>query len=225
MTPSQALARSLQIVIKVRARQQEKSIQKILLHYAFTLSPFVEATAPGICTVQFTKWHRHPADNQLARHGESVPPYGGRTGSQSYQNVLRVIEQLTECEIRAQAGIAVTPDTSFSRSTSGATGSAYREGKRISCSLAHRNACHDRHNINWRAELCDAGRGRTTAVRHPKNLEGPLACSISGSSSVSPIVSLALQQMISHGLTLSERHWRNRVAHTRIAQQSKRLGR
>src|SRR6267142_7083785 len=54
MTPSQALARSLQIVIKVRARQQEKSIQKILLHYAFTLSPFVEATAPGICTVQFT---------------------------------------------------------------------------------------------------------------------------------------------------------------------------
>jgi impB/mucB/samB family len=113
MTPSQALARSLQIEIKVRARQQEKSIQKILLHYAFTLSPFVEATAPGICTVQFTKWHRHPADNQLARHAESVPPYGGRTGSQSYQNVLRVIEQLTDCEIQAQAGIAVTPDTSF----------------------------------------------------------------------------------------------------------------
>ena len=55
MTPSQALARSLQIVIKVRARQQEKSIQKILLHYAFTLSPFLEATAPGICTVQLMK--------------------------------------------------------------------------------------------------------------------------------------------------------------------------
>src|ERR1700740_360273 len=54
MTPSQALARSLQVVIKVRARQQETSIQKMLLHYAFTLSPFVEATAPGICTVQFT---------------------------------------------------------------------------------------------------------------------------------------------------------------------------
>src|SRR5207244_3965456 len=48
MTPSQALARSLQVVIKVRARTQEKSIQEILLHYAFSLSPFVEATAPGI---------------------------------------------------------------------------------------------------------------------------------------------------------------------------------
>jgi hypothetical protein len=33
--------------------------------------------------------------------------------SQSHDNVLRVIEQLAECEILAQAGIAATPDTSF----------------------------------------------------------------------------------------------------------------
>src|SRR5213596_2226732 len=83
MTPSQALARSLRVVIKVRAPTQEKSIQEILLHYAFTLSPFVEATAPGICTIQFTMWHRHPADNRLTRHGESVQ---WRTGSQSHDN-------------------------------------------------------------------------------------------------------------------------------------------
>jgi protein ImuB len=89
MTPSQALARSLQVVIKVRARMQEKSIQEILLHYAFTLSPFVEATAPGICTVQFTD-HRH-----------------------LQAKVVRVIKQLAKCEIRAQAGITATPDTSF----------------------------------------------------------------------------------------------------------------
>jgi len=50
MTPSQALARSLEVVIKARAHTQEKSIQELLLHYAFTLSPFVEATAPGVCT-------------------------------------------------------------------------------------------------------------------------------------------------------------------------------
>ena len=66
MTPSQALARCLQIIIKTRARSQEKSIQEILLHHAFTLSPFVENTAPAICTVQFTNWHRHPTDNRLA---------------------------------------------------------------------------------------------------------------------------------------------------------------
>jgi hypothetical protein len=76
-------------MIKVRARTQEKSIQEILLHYAFTLSPFVGATAPGICTVQFTD-HRHLK-----------------------AKVLRLIDQLAECEISAQAGIAATPDTSF----------------------------------------------------------------------------------------------------------------
>jgi nucleotidyltransferase/DNA polymerase involved in DNA repair len=89
MTPSQALARYLQITIKARARTQEKSIQEMLLHYAFTLSPFVEATKPGICTIQFT-------DNRNLS-----------------AKVSRVIEQLAECEIIAQAGIALTPDTSL----------------------------------------------------------------------------------------------------------------
>jgi len=89
MIPSQALARYLQVTIKARARMQEKSIQEMLLHYAFTRSPFVEATRPGICTIQFT-------DNRDLS-----------------AKVSRVIEQLTECEITAQAGIAPTPDTSL----------------------------------------------------------------------------------------------------------------
>jgi len=89
MTPSQALARSLRVVIKVRAPMQEKSIQEILLHYAFTLSPFVEDTAPGVCTVQFT---------DCVNMSEKVS---------------RVIEQLGDCEIRAQAAVASTSDTSF----------------------------------------------------------------------------------------------------------------
>jgi nucleotidyltransferase/DNA polymerase involved in DNA repair len=89
MSPSQALARYLQVTIKARGRMQEKSIQEMLLHYAFTLSPFVEATRPGICTLQFT-------DNRDLS-----------------AKVSRVIEQLTECEITAQAGIAPTPDTSL----------------------------------------------------------------------------------------------------------------
>jgi nucleotidyltransferase/DNA polymerase involved in DNA repair len=89
MTPSQALARSLRVVIKVRAYSQEKTMQDILLHYAFTLSPFVEETAAGVCTVEFT-------DNRDLS-----------------QKLVRVIDQLAGCEIRAQAGIAATPDTSF----------------------------------------------------------------------------------------------------------------
>src|SRR4029077_14908191 len=54
MTPSQALARWLHVPIKARAHTHEKSIQEMLIEYAFSVSPFVEATAPGICTVQFT---------------------------------------------------------------------------------------------------------------------------------------------------------------------------
>ena len=88
MTPSQALARFLHVVIKARACAQEKSLQETLLHHAFSLSPFVEATAPGISTIQFT-------DNRdLTR------------------KVSRVIDQLETCGLRAQAGIAPSPDTS-----------------------------------------------------------------------------------------------------------------
>ena len=89
MTPSQALARSLRVVIKVRAPMQEKSIQEILLHYAFTLSPFVEDTSPGVCTIQFTDCRNLS------------------------EKLCRVVEQLLECEIRAQAAVAPTSDVSF----------------------------------------------------------------------------------------------------------------
>ena len=68
---------------------QEKSIDDILLQHAFTLSPCVEATAPGVCTIQFTD------DRNLAA------------------KLARVIERLGKCEITAQAGIARLPDASF----------------------------------------------------------------------------------------------------------------
>src|SRR6266496_1126451 len=99
MTPSQALARWLHVTIKVRAHKQEKSIQEILIQCAFTLSPFVEATAPGICTVQFTD-NRNLSEK--AWHSEPV-----------LRRIARVIQQLDECEIRAQAAIAPMAEASF----------------------------------------------------------------------------------------------------------------
>jgi hypothetical protein len=89
MTPSQGLARSLALVIKVRSHAQEKILQDILLHFAGTLSPYVEETAPGIATVQFTE-----TKNVAAK-------------------VADVVARLLESEIAAQAGIAPTPDASF----------------------------------------------------------------------------------------------------------------
>jgi protein ImuB len=96
MTPSQALARSLQIVIKVRARAQEKALEEILLQHAFTLSPFVEPTAPGVCTIQFLT---------------GTPATDGQDALSS--KVARVIDRLAKCNIVAQAGVAPLPDSSF----------------------------------------------------------------------------------------------------------------
>src|SRR5438045_522238 len=42
MTPSQALARCMTLLIKTRSLPQEKSASEILLHQSFSLSPFVE---------------------------------------------------------------------------------------------------------------------------------------------------------------------------------------
>jgi protein ImuB len=103
MTPSQALGRCLQVVIKTRERGQENAINEILLQHAFTLSPQVEATAPGVCTVQL--WHQHLADGP-SHTGISCP------GS-AFHKLARVIAQLAKCDVTAQAGIAPLPDPSF----------------------------------------------------------------------------------------------------------------
>jgi hypothetical protein len=89
MTPSQGLARCLNLLIKTRSDRQEKSAQEILLEQAFTLTPFVEATGPGLCTVQFTDTR-----NLVAK-------------------VSRVIAHLATCQMMAQAGLGPVPDTSF----------------------------------------------------------------------------------------------------------------
>ncbi|MDQ3118854.1 MAG: hypothetical protein M3Q89_04705 [Verrucomicrobiota bacterium] len=89
MTPSQGLARCLELVVKARLREQERLLDQLLLQFSFTLAPDVEATAPGVCTVQFTDPRK-------------LGP-----------KVERIVGQLAEAGIIALAGIAITPDTSL----------------------------------------------------------------------------------------------------------------
>jgi hypothetical protein len=89
MTPSQGLARYLPLVIKTRLRTQERLLDELLLQFAFTLAPYVEATAPGVCTVQFT-------DTRDVR-----------------RKVERVVERLDHSGITVHGGIAPTPDASL----------------------------------------------------------------------------------------------------------------
>lgn len=88
-TPSQGLARCLQLVLKTRLREQERLLDQLLLQFSYTLAPDVEATAPGVCSVQFTDRRNLEA------------------------KVERVLEQLRDANIAAQAGIAPTPDASL----------------------------------------------------------------------------------------------------------------
>jgi nucleotidyltransferase/DNA polymerase involved in DNA repair len=89
MTASQGLARCLNLVIKTRVRVQEQLLTEMLLQQAYTLAPYIEATGPGVCTVQFTD------DRNLISKLSSL------------------IARLGESEIIAQAGIAPSPDASF----------------------------------------------------------------------------------------------------------------
>ena len=89
MTPSQGLARCLNLVIKPRSSIQEESLTNLLLQYCFSLTPLVEATAPGVWTVQFTR-----VDNL-------------------FEKVTSIVRRLGALEIAAQAGIGPTPDMSF----------------------------------------------------------------------------------------------------------------
>lgn len=89
MTPSQGLARCLSLLVKPRALEQEKVAGEILLHYAGTLAPEIEATAPGVCTVHFT------------------------STKNCRENVEVVVRQLALLQLKAQAGLAATPDLSF----------------------------------------------------------------------------------------------------------------
>ena len=89
MTSSQGLARCLNLVVKTRMRVQEQLLGELVFQQAYTLAPYVEATAPGVCTVQFTD------DRNLV------------------SKVSRLIARLGESEIIAQVGIAPSPDTSF----------------------------------------------------------------------------------------------------------------
>ncbi len=89
MTASQGLARCLELIVKMRLREQERMLDELLLQFSHTLAPYVEATGPGLCTVQFTD------DRNLSEKTE------------------RMIAHLTASGLNACAGIAQTPDASL----------------------------------------------------------------------------------------------------------------
>jgi protein ImuB len=52
MTASQAIARCADLTIKSRSPAQEQAATEVLIQTAYAFSPFIEATAPGVCTME-----------------------------------------------------------------------------------------------------------------------------------------------------------------------------
>src|SRR4029079_14403516 len=52
VTPSQAAALCGELLIKSRSLAQEQAATDVLLQTAYAFSPNIEATAPGVCTLE-----------------------------------------------------------------------------------------------------------------------------------------------------------------------------
>lgn len=97
-TSTQALARCPALVIVPRCAAQEHAAQSALLEIAGTLSPEVEATADGFCTVNL--------------RGVSRSPAAGR--EKDWQSLgSRIVANLAALRLHGQIGIAANPDLAF----------------------------------------------------------------------------------------------------------------
>ncbi len=87
LTTTLAMARCLGIILRTREPAAEVEAQRMLLAAAFTLSPRVEATTAGCCTVDLQ----------------------GADASRTEATMRRRVRELTQAGLPAQAGAATTP--------------------------------------------------------------------------------------------------------------------
>ena len=87
MTSSQGLARCSSLRLLTRSPVQETTISEALLEIAFSCSPWVEATAEGVCTFELRG--SRPDDKKLCE---------------------RVIAHLSQLDVEARIGLAANPD-------------------------------------------------------------------------------------------------------------------
>lgn len=87
-TSPQAMARCGDLVIKTRSRAREETVTAMLLQCAYGFSPAIEATAPGVCTLDLK----------------------GLTAAADPENwAILILDSLEQLRLRAQIGVAETP--------------------------------------------------------------------------------------------------------------------
>ncbi|HWD91973.1 MAG TPA: DNA polymerase Y family protein [Verrucomicrobiae bacterium] len=95
LTPSQAMARCGELIIKPRSPAQEESATEILLQTAYAFSPGIEATAPGVCTIELKGLGFRFDDHALE-------PWAGK-----------LAEVLAQFHLEAKVGLAATPELAW----------------------------------------------------------------------------------------------------------------
>jgi protein ImuB len=115
-TPTQALARCRAIEIRNCSRDQESVAQQTLLQSAYSFSPFIEDTAPGICTLEL---RGHPdliAPAAPVEQPELNLAWDGGLGEIRSPRVDRlqswarqIVDRLGQFHLQARVGIAANP--------------------------------------------------------------------------------------------------------------------
>ncbi|HEY6228176.1 MAG TPA: DNA polymerase Y family protein, partial [Verrucomicrobiae bacterium] len=103
MTPTQAMARCQKIILRARSPHQEDAAQKALLQCASTFSPFLESTAPGVCTINL----RGLSEFALPS-GQTELPLELSDRAHAWAN--RVLTRVSGLQLHSQIGLAADPD-------------------------------------------------------------------------------------------------------------------
>lgn len=103
MTPTQAMARCQKIILRARSRQQEESTQKAIVQCASSFSPFLESTAPGVCTINL----RGLSEFALGTGQRSLPL---ELSERAHTWANRVLARIAALELHSTIGLAADPD-------------------------------------------------------------------------------------------------------------------
>lgn len=118
LTPTQALARCREVMIRHRSPARESAATDALLQCAYGFSPNVENTAPGVATLdlrglsELTPGAGAPAPSTVdgrREAGRAEPEAGGRGGSGMERWAGRLHAALQALQLTARIGIGPTP--------------------------------------------------------------------------------------------------------------------
>jgi protein ImuB len=118
MTSTQALARCGDIIIRTRSLSQESAASDALLQCAYRFSPRLEATGPGICTLDLqglpVAVAAGPRANSRNKEPQRQPEDAVAKSCASLEKwSQQIIHCLAQLHLRAQVGVAENPNLSL----------------------------------------------------------------------------------------------------------------